>query len=276
MHRQDGTALEIMKRKQIGSLLKFKRMKRIFTFFTFFILGLTVFAAGYPSGGIIVSSNSRGDVKVILDGRRYESGDNEIRIRDVRAGMHDIKIYRQKNFGLFSSFVKNYELLYDGRLILKEGRQIIIRVDRFGKTDIGEQKIRRDKGRDYNRDYGYDRNDRDADWNDRSGGYDHNGYNNYSRAINDRDFDLVIRSMSKEWYENNKMESARHIIATNYFTSEQVGQMIRLFNFENNKLELAKLAYNKTIDPRNYQQVFGELNFSSSKAELSRYIQDQR
>ncbi|HYM95120.1 MAG TPA: DUF4476 domain-containing protein, partial [Chitinophagaceae bacterium] len=121
-----------------------------------------------------------------------------------------------------------------------------------------------------------DENYRDQDGNDRIGNNDGYGGYKYSQAINDRDFDFILQSIQKEWFENNKVESARQIITTNYFTSEQVKRMLQLFNFENNKLELAKLAYKKTVDPQNYQCVFGVLSFSSSKTELSRYIHDCR
>ena len=48
------------------------------------------------------------------------------------------------------------------------------------------------------------------------------------------------------------MKSAEQIIHTNYLTVGQVKQLIALFNSEDNKLELAKLAYDKTVDQSDY------------------------
>ena len=49
-----------------------------------------------------------------------------------------------------------------------------------------------------------------------------------------------------------------------------------LFTFENNRLEIAKLAYNKTIDKNNYYQLNDALTFSNSKEELARFIRQSR
>lgn len=252
-------------------------MKTIFTLLASLVLSISVFATDRPSGSLFVRSNNPGDMKVVLDGRTFESGENTLMIGTVSAGNHDVKIFRQRSFGNFNGFVRKYELVYDDNLFVKPGRQVSITIDRFGSANIYEQKMRKNKGKDWDdNDQGFDRKYKDGD---RNGGYvSSNGYNDYrnSRTISDREFDYVLQSIQTEWRESNKMESARHIITTNYFTSDQVKQMIQLFSFENNKLELAKLAYKKTVDPENYQCVFNTFYFSSSKAELSRYIQDCR
>lgn len=250
-------------------------MKTIFTLLTSLALSISVFASDRPSGSLFVRSNNPGDMKVVLDGRIFETGNNTLMIRDIDKGIHDIKVFRQRSFGAFSGFVRKYELIYDGNLFIKPGRQIFLTIDRFGRTDIDVRKIRGIRDQDWNEDdHDYNYNDRDRD-----SRYDSdNRFNDYknSRAISDRDLGYVLQSIRNEWFENNKMQSARQIINTNYFTSDQVKRMMQLFNFESNKLELAKLAYKKTVDSRNYQCVFNELYFSSSKAELSQYIQNCR
>ena len=45
-----------------------------------------------------------------------------------------------------------------------------------------------------------------------------------------------------------------------------------LFTFENNRLEVAKYAYRKTVDKHNYFQLNEALTFSSSKDDLARFI----
>jgi len=68
------------------------------------------------------------------------------------------------------------------------------------------------------------------------------------------------------------MKSVSHIISGNFFTADQVKEMMSLFAFENNKLDIAKQAYSKTIDKENYHCVSDALNFKSSKEELARFI----
>ena len=49
-----------------------------------------------------------------------------------------------------------------------------------------------------------------------------------------------------------------------------------LFSFENNRLEIAKLAFRKTVDKQNYFMLNEALTFSSSKDELARFIRESR
>jgi hypothetical protein len=49
--------------------------------------------------------------------------------------------------------------------------------------------------------------------------------------------------------------------------------ILQLFTFEDNKLELAKFAYDYCIDRENYYRVNDVFTFSSSKDELSRFLQ---
>lgn len=252
-------------------------MKTISTLLASLILSISIFASDRPSGSLFVLSNKQGDVKVILDGMRFESQDNSIMIPNVNKGNHDVKIFRERNAADFGMFARKYELVYDGTVFVKPGRQVSITIDRYGRAVIDEQKIRGNRGRDrddYDHDFDRNYNDGDRDGNYRND--DRSSDFRNSRAISSRELDYVLQSIQKEWFESNRMESARQIINTNYFTSDQVKQMLQLFSFDNNKLELAKLAYKKTVDPRNYQCVFDELSFSSSKAELSRYIQSCR
>jgi DNA invertase Pin-like site-specific DNA recombinase len=61
-----------------------------------------------------------------------------------------------------------------------------------------------------------------------------------------------------------------------YFTSQQVKELLQLFTFENNKLELAKYAYRNTVDKRTYFIVNDVFSFGSSRDELARFIRDFR
>ena len=54
--------------------------------------------------------------------------------------------------------------------------------------------------------------------------------------------------------------------------SRQVAELMNLMSFESSKLELAKYAYEYTIDPQNYFQLFIAFSFDSSVRELSEYI----
>ena len=90
--------------------------------------------------------------------------------------------------------------------------------------------------------------------------------------MNDREFKHTLEAIDKEWLESNKLKSASQIVKSNSLTTAQVEQVLMLFSFENNKLEIAKQAYMNTVDKRNYSRLYDVFSFNSSKAELERYI----
>jgi hypothetical protein len=308
-------------------------MKTIFTLLSSLIISMAVIAApGIDKDSkfksmLTIRSADRGDIRVVIDGRRFEPNRNFMRLQSLQPGYHRIKIYRERNNGFFDIFGRRYEVVFNGSVHVKPRTSVLIAVDRFGRTTIQEHRLntiysrnkrryndRDDRGyndrdsrdwndRDYNdrdardrdnRDYRQDNdldrdngewnkdNDFDFDRDGKQGDYD-NGRDNrdfkdngYRNTMNDFDFSNVLRSMEKEWFENNRTKSASQIISTNYFTAAQVKQLLQLFTFENNKLDLAKQAYGKTVDPKNYFMINDVFSFSSSKDELARYIRSYR
>ena len=304
-------------------------MKTIFTLLASLIISMAAIAAPPGSGRdskfksmLTIRSADRGDIRVVIDGRRFEPNRNFMRLQSLQPGQHRIKIYREKNNGFFDIFGRRYEVVFNGSIHIRPRTSVLIAVDRFGRTTVQEHRLndwnsRDDRryndrdDRDYNDRDGRDYNDRDGrnrdngdyktdnnkewdngDWNKgndfdfdrdgRQGDYD-NGRDNrdfndkgYKNTINDYEFSNVLRSMEKEWFENNRTKSASQIISTNYFTAAQVKQLLQLFTFENNKLDLAKQAYGKTVDQRNYFMIDDVFSFSSSKDELARYIRSSR
>jgi len=49
-------------------------------------------------------------------------------------------------------------------------------------------------------------------------------------------------------------------------------ELLSMFNHESNRLDLAKSAYNNTVDPENFFIVNEAFHFSSSIRELNRFI----
>jgi hypothetical protein len=180
------------------------------------------------------------------DDRNFGDGDN----RNWDSN-HDFDFDRSKNMG-------DYDKDRDGR-IDNGGRN-----DRNGQYDGRGQN---DRNGQYDGRGQDDRNWQNGDRDDR--GYNDNGYN---RAMNDFEFNRVLASIEDEWRENNKSKSTSQVISTNYFTTAQVKEMLQLFSTESIKLELAKQAYSKTVDQKNYFMINEVFSFNSSKDELTRFI----
>jgi len=249
-------------------------MKTFFTLFASLLMSITILAAdARPKSMLTIKSVTQDEIRVTVDGKNFEPQDNTVMIENVDAGYHAIKVFRQKSNRFFNRGGKRFELIYNSSLSVEPATDILIAIDRYGSVDISKQRIQIKHGRDWdgNDDMDYDQDNR---WDNKGNGRweDERNYNGYAKAISDREFDQVMNSMSKEWFENNKLKSASYIIKTNFFTADQVKQMMLLFSFENNKLEIAKQAYSKTLDKQNYHCVSEVLNFRSSKEELARFI----
>jgi hypothetical protein len=289
-------------------------MKKIFTLFATLILTLSLFAAAHPRASrLTIKSEDRSDIRVVIDGRRFEPYDFHMTISDMQPGYHSVKVYRERNFGIFTIFGQRYDVVFSNSMFIKPYSNVMISIDRFGRAQVFENRMGGrnigwgDRDWKHDHDFNFDRGrnfgdygDRDHNWNDRdtrsgdrdnrtggygnnggygNGGYDNNngGYGNggnLGRVMSDNEFNRVLDNISRERGENNMMKSATQIISTNSFTSEQVKEMLQLFSFENNKLDLAKLAYDKTVDQRNFYVVNDVFSYGNSKDELARYIRN--
>ena len=272
-------------------------MKTIFTLFLSMVASITLLAAdARPKSNLVIRTAERGDIRVVIDGRRFEANDNSIRIRGLDAGVHNVRIYRERNSGKFNILGKKYELLFDRSLRLRSQSNTLISIDRYGRASVQEgrggnhrdNRNRRDsrygndrdvydweddRTWDRNRDFDYENTRNSGDYGD----YDRNrdyGYGN--RAMSDFEFNRVMESMQREWLETNRQKSASQIIAGNFLTTAQVKQMLLMFSFENIKLDLAKQAYAKTVDQRNYYSINDVFTYSNSREELARFIRNYR
>ena len=195
---------------------------------------------------------------------------------------------------------KREETIYNIKATFRDGYHFDILVNRFGKVMIDERRIdpnddwyndddyydrnddrNRDRDNTYDngddrddRDYGNDdRDDRDnRDYDDDRNNDDPRYDNNYSRAMSNTDFAQAKETLRREWFENTRLETAKQIIDRNYFTSQQVKEMVLLFTFENNRLDIAKYAYGKTVDKGNYFMLNDAFTFNNNKEALKEYI----
>ena len=248
-------------------------MKRISTLLLSTLFSLSLLA--YDDTRLTVSSVSNMKMTVEVDGRRYNMNNKALSIRDLSAGHHIVKIYRdrrQSNGG----FNNRQELVYSGSVHLRRDYHLDITINRFGKALVDERRI--DRNDDwYDDDDNYDR-DRDNRRNDRDprNNRDNEWNNGNNRAMNMNEFNQAKETLRREWLESSRVNLARQIFDRNYYTTEQVKEILQLFSFENNKLDLAKHAYGRAIDKRNYPTLNDVFAQRSSRDELARYIRNYR
>ena len=92
------------------------------------------------------------------------------------------------------------------------------------------------------------------------------------QAMSSESFQQLKASINNQWFSSGQMAVFNQALASNYFTSSQVRELVQGFTFSSDQLVVAKKAYTKTIDPQNYFVVNDALEFSSSVSALSAYI----
>lgn len=91
-------------------------------------------------------------------------------------------------------------------------------------------------------------------------------------AMDRNSFVSAKQTVEKASFEETKLSTAKTILSSNCFNTDQVMQICNLFSFEESKLDFAKFAYNKTTDPGNYFKVANIFTFDASKTELNEFI----
>lgn len=91
------------------------------------------------------------------------------------------------------------------------------------------------------------------------------------------EFDQIITSIRKESFNSTKVTLAKQILRSKQcFTTVQVREMLKLFSFDDSRLEMAKFAWEFTTDRDNYYQVADVFTFSSSKEELMKWLEGRK
>ncbi|WP_162126075.1 DUF4476 domain-containing protein [Flavobacterium phycosphaerae] len=95
----------------------------------------------------------------------------------------------------------------------------------------------------------------------------------YSMSLSN--FNAAMATIKKQSFEETQLKTAKQVVAANCLSVDQIMQIANTFNFEDNKLEFAKFAYDYCIEPRNYFKLNGIFSFSSNVDALSDYVQSR-
>ncbi len=89
-------------------------------------------------------------------------------------------------------------------------------------------------------------------------------------------FNAALATIKKQSFEDTMLKTAKQVISVNCLNVDQIIQIANLFNFEDNKLDFAKYAYDFCTEKRNYFKLNGIFSFSSNVDELSDYVQSRQ
>jgi hypothetical protein len=109
----------------------------------------------------------------------------------------------------------------------------------------------------------------------RNNGYADSNYDyTIHTAMTETEFTTLYDDIRKKWFPLSKYYTAVDIFnsSANYFTTQQVHQIIALLSSEDNRLNLAKLAFDNIVDQQNFRQLYDLFNTQASKDELDNYV----
>lgn len=100
---------------------------------------------------------------------------------------------------------------------------------------------------------------------------------NYNRRHNAAVFNRAEFAQLKDMIRNapfadDKKKTFRLALQNNYITVAQLSELLKQFNFDDERLEWATMAYNYTADTERFYQLRDLLTFDSSKQKLDKFL----
>jgi succinate dehydrogenase flavin-adding protein (antitoxin of CptAB toxin-antitoxin module) len=106
--------------------------------------------------------------------------------------------------------------------------------------------------------------------------YDHSYSTGGRTPMTDEAYNQIYKSIRDTWNTTSRVNltAGAFTNSSNYFTTYQVRQLLLLINSENERLVLAKNAYDNVTDQENFTQLYELFNNGTNKDALSRFVND--
>src|SRR5215213_5999400 len=119
-------------------------MNKLYSLMLILFISVAAFAADRPkSGRLTITTFDNSDIRVEIDGRRYNNNDNSVRINNINSGYHNIQVYRRQSSGVFGN--SREKLLYNSSLFVKPDFQTDVLIDRYGRAQVQEYDLNRNR-----------------------------------------------------------------------------------------------------------------------------------
>lgn len=92
-------------------------------------------------------------------------------------------------------------------------------------------------------------------------------------SMSPNNFNAALQSISGADFDDTRLQTAKQMAASNCLTAAQAARVAQTFEFEENRLEFAKFAYDRCLDPQNYFLLNDTFEFDGSVNELQNYMQ---
>lgn len=225
-------------------------MKHTMLLSTLFLFSRLAF--GLPGESMLtVSSAYNRSVQVIIDGNRFPVTGNGTLMTGIAPGFRRIEVYGRQP-GFRNQTGSSPRLLYSENVWVRPRHQLDLLVNRFGKVYLDQQPD------------GY------SLFPDEEMQLPGLGFcnTNLPVAMQDADFRQLVQTLRREAFEDTRLQLAGSVLSSGWFTTVQVGQMMQVFHFDDNRLELARMAYPRVTDKNRFYTLTEALTFNKNRESL--------
>lgn len=94
-------------------------------------------------------------------------------------------------------------------------------------------------------------------------------------AISTADFNDRLDAVKKVSFDRDKIAKVKQVYEEEYLTTNQVGEIVKIFPFDDDKMSVAQWCYKRTIDKKNYYKVQDHFTFDRYKKQLGDWVSKQ-
>lgn len=91
-------------------------------------------------------------------------------------------------------------------------------------------------------------------------------------AIGEEAFRRKYNKVKSKSFDDEKIERIKDAFEYDHLKTSQVVELMKLFSFDDKRLETAKYCYKKTVDKENFYKTYDQFSFSSSKTQLKEWV----
>ncbi|TGD78039.1 DUF4476 domain-containing protein [Hymenobacter wooponensis] len=92
-------------------------------------------------------------------------------------------------------------------------------------------------------------------------------------VISPQDVTRLLQSVQRQSFDDNKLPILREALRESAVESEDLKRILSTLTFDRNRVELAKYAYPRVVDPQRFYQVYEAFDFQTSVQELQRFVE---
>ncbi|MBI5495282.1 MAG: DUF4476 domain-containing protein [Deltaproteobacteria bacterium] len=93
------------------------------------------------------------------------------------------------------------------------------------------------------------------------------------RAMGSAQFDKLVAAIEKTSFDEKKLIPLRSAASANWFTAAQVGRLVDLFSFGQQRLKCVEIVRGRIVDPENNFTIYEHFTFSSEKDKAQKILE---